>query len=70
MKRFENARVGLWSKETNSLITEYPKKVTGDLEQVKKEVFDWFYQTSCSAEEILRKCIVDYVDDREASEKN
>jgi len=57
--RFEDSRVGLRNKETGKLIAVYPEKVSGDINEVKKEVFDWYYKTSCSAENEMKNCIVD-----------
>jgi len=65
MKTFENARVGLRNKETGRLIAVFPDKVTGNMEQVKKGVFDWYYKTNCSAEEVMRDCTVDDLNDHE-----
>jgi hypothetical protein len=65
MKTFENARVGLRNKETGRLIAAFPDKVTGNMEEVKKKVFDWYYKTSCSAEEALRDCTVDGLSENE-----
>ena len=59
MRIFENAIVGLRNKETGHLIAVFPDKVSGSMDKVKKEVFDWYYKTSCSAEEIMKDCIVD-----------
>ncbi len=63
--RFDDARVGLRNKETGKLIAIYPEKVTGNLNDVKKEVFDWYYKTSCSAETEMRNCIVDDLNSNE-----
>ncbi len=63
--RFEDSRVGLRNRETGKLIAVYPEKVTGNPMEVKKEVFDWYYKTSCSAETEMRNCFVDALDDRE-----
>lgn len=65
MRSFEDARVGLRNRDTGKLVAVYPEKVTGSMENVRKEVFDWFYSTSCSAEDEMRKCIVDDLDDHE-----
>lgn len=65
MRTFENDRVGLRDKETGDLIAVFPDKVTGNMDTVKKEVFDWYYKTSCSAEEIMRNCIVDDLSEHE-----
>lgn len=63
--RFENSRVGLRNKETGKLIAVYPEIVTGSVNEVKKEVFDWYYKTGCSAETEMRNCIVDDLSDNE-----
>ena len=65
MRTFENDRVGLRNKETGQLIAVFPDKVTGNMDTVKKEVFDWYYKTSCSAEEVMRNCIVDDLSEHE-----
>lgn len=65
MRAFDNSRVGLRNKETGHLIAVYPETVSGSLPDVKKEVFDWYYKTSCTAEEILRECFVDDLNDHE-----
>lgn len=65
MRTFENARVGLRDKETGHLIAAFPNNVTGSMDIVKKEVFDWYYKTNCSAEEIIRDCIVDDLSEHE-----
>ncbi len=65
MRTFENTRVGLRNKETRELIAVFPGNVSGTLHDVQKEVFDWYYRTSCSAEEILRECIVDDLSENE-----
>ena len=55
MGRFDGHRIGLREKETNRLITAYPYNVAGTDEEIIKRVRDWFYQTSCSAEDQLLK---------------
>jgi hypothetical protein len=65
MRPFKNERVGLRNKETGKLIAVYPDKVTGEMIDVQKEVFDWFYKTSCTAEDDMRKCIVDVLEEHE-----
>lgn len=65
MRTFENTRVGLRNRETGDLIAVYPGKVSGSVNEVKKRVFDWYYATSCSAEEILRDCVVDDLSEQE-----
>lgn len=47
------------------MIAAYPDNVTGSMDQVRKEVLDWYYKTSCSAEETMRKCIVDDLSENE-----
>lgn len=64
-RTFENSRVGLRNRDTGKLVAVYPDKVTGSLPEVKKEVFDWYYKSSCSAEEELRNCFVDDLNDHE-----
>lgn len=66
MKKFEgNARVGLRENETNRLIAVYPEEVRGTDEQLEDKVKFWFYQQSCSAEDVLRDCFVDVLTENE-----
>lgn len=65
MRTFNNATVGLRNKETGHLIAVFPQKVSGNMQDVRKEVFDWFYATSCSAEETMRDCVVDDLSENE-----
>jgi hypothetical protein len=65
MRTFENSRVGLRNKETGDMIAVFPDRVTGTMHDVQKTVFDWYYRTSCSAEEIMRDCIVDDLSENE-----
>ena len=65
MRTFENSRVGLRNKETRELIAVFPQNVSGTMQEVQKQVFDWYYRTSCSAEEIMRNCIVDDLSENE-----
>ena len=65
MRTFENVRVGLRDKDTGHIIAVFPDKVSGNMDHVKREVFDWFYKTSCSAEEVMRNCIVDDLSEHE-----
>ena len=65
MGRFDGQRIGLREKDTNKLITAYPYNVTGTDVEIIKRVKDWFYQTSCSAEDVLLRSYVDFLDDEE-----
>ena len=65
MRAFENSRVGLRNKETREMIAVFPENVSGTMRDVQKEVFDWYYKTSCSAEEIMLECIVDKLSENE-----
>jgi hypothetical protein len=65
MKTFANETVGLRDRETGHLVAVFPRKVTGGLNEVKKEVFDWYYATSCHAEEEMRHCFVDDLNEHE-----
>jgi hypothetical protein len=66
MKNFESAdKIGLRDKETKKLITVYPYKPKGTDAEVDKAVKDWFYQTSCSAEDRILNSYVDFLTEHE-----
>lgn len=62
---FDNSRVGIRKWDTNELLAVYPEKVSGNFDEIKHKVFDWFYQQNCSAEDELRGAFVDTVADFE-----
>jgi hypothetical protein len=62
MGRFEGAKyVGLRDRNTKEVIAVYPKTVKGTDAQVEKSVMDWYYTTSCEAENILLNAYVDVI---------
>lgn len=62
MGKFENAeKIGVRNKKTDELLAVYPDKVEGSDEEITRKVTDWYYTTSCSAEEELRTAYVDTV---------
>ncbi|MDD3139177.1 MAG: hypothetical protein PHX08_09425 [Lachnospiraceae bacterium] len=66
MGKFERAeKVGLRNKETEKLLAVYPHKVEGTDEEIVKVVKDWYYSSSCSAEEKLRLAVVDLLTEEE-----
>jgi len=65
MGRFDGHKIGLREKETNKLIIAYPYTIEGADEQVVKKVKDWYYQTSCEAEDQLLTAFVDFLSDDE-----
>ena len=65
MGRFDGHKIGLREKETNKLIVAYPYTTEGADEQVVKKVKDWYYQTSCEAEDQLLTAFVDFLSDDE-----
>ncbi len=68
MKNLHGAvTIGLREKETNKVIAIYP--YTPDENDSDKDIEDkvkfWFYQQSCSAEEKLKECYVDVIEQSE-----
>ena len=64
MARFANpTKVGLRDRVTRDLVAVYPKIVKGTDEVVYKEVQDWYYKQSCSAENELNNLFVDTITD-------
>ncbi len=62
MRRLEGVpRIGLKDKDTKKVIAVYPKKAEGTDDQIEKSVKDWYYTTSCSAEDILANSFVDKI---------
>lgn len=71
MNKFEGAnKVGLRSKESGKLIAVYPHNLKGTDQETEKAVRDWYYQTSCAAEDQLRSSYVDIVTKEEIKERN
>ena len=69
MKRFHGKSiVGLRDKSTNKLVAVYPQALEGEDKEIEDKVSFWFYQQSCSAENVLRDCFVDSLTDREIIE--
>lgn len=66
MGKFEGAKkIGLKNKETKELIAVYPKKAEGTDPEIEKNVRDWYYSTSCAAEDILLNAYVDVLTEDE-----
>jgi len=66
MGKFEGIhKIGLRNKETKKLIAVYPKKAEGTDTEIEKKVKDWYYSTSCSAEDILLNAYVDFLTEDE-----
>ncbi|MFZ5989143.1 MAG: hypothetical protein ACOYWZ_18750 [Bacillota bacterium] len=61
----EPVNVGLRQKDTHRLVTVFPEKVSGNHNEVKEKVFDWYYKQSCSAEHELENLFVDIVSEKE-----
>lgn len=60
MGKFQGAKkIGLRNKQTNELVSVYPKRIEGTDAQIEENVKFWFYQQSCSAEEELKNLYVD-----------
>ena len=71
MKKFEGAKkVGLRSKETGKLIAVYPHNLKSTDQETDKAVRDWYYQTSCAAEDELLYSYVDVLTDEEIKSRN
>lgn len=69
MDNLKNAKkIGLRNKKSNKLVAVYPHEVTGTDDEIIKTVKDWYYQTSCGAEDQLLDLIVDELDDTEIKE--
>lgn len=66
MGKFQgNQKVGLRDNETKKLIAVYPKKTEGTDAEVEKSVKDWYYTTSCAAEDVLLNAYVDFLTEDE-----
>jgi hypothetical protein len=52
-------KIGLRDSATKELIAVYPKKAEGTDAEIEKSVKDWYYKTSCEAEERLLNSYVD-----------
>lgn len=71
MGKFNGAKmVGLRNKETGELIAVYPYSIKDSDEETEKAVKDWYYTTSCEAEEELRNAYVDLVTEEELKSVN
>ncbi len=69
MRRFDGVpRIGLKDKDTKKVIAVYPQKPEGTDAQVEKIVKDWYYTTSCSAENVLANTFVDKISKDELKE--
>jgi hypothetical protein len=66
MSKFEGAvKIGLRDSESLKLIAVYPGRIEGSDDEISKNVKDWFYKQSCSAEETLRNAYVDVLTENE-----
>lgn len=71
MNKFEGAKkVGLRSKESGKLIAVYPHSLKSTDKEMEKAVRDWYYQTSCQAEDELLSAFVDLVTEEEMKSRN
>lgn len=71
MKKFEGAKkVGLRSKESGKLIAVYPHNLKSTDKEIEKAVRDWYYQTSCEAEDELLSSYVDVLTEAEIKSRN
>lgn len=71
MKRFKDAeKVGLRSRETGKLIAIYPYSIRPTDKETIKAVRDWYYQTSCAAEDRLLTSYVDVLTEEEIKSRN
>ena len=52
-------KIGLRDNATKELIAVYPKKAKGTDAEIEKSVKDWYYTTSCEAEDMLLNSYVD-----------
>lgn len=66
MGKYERAeKVGLRDRETKELIAVYPEKPEGTDREIEEKVKYWYYQKSCSAEEMLKTMYVDELTEHE-----
>lgn len=66
MNKFDGTKkVGLRSKESGKLIAVYPHNIRETDQSTDKAVRNWYYQTSCGAEEELCSAYVDTVSEEE-----
>jgi hypothetical protein len=71
MGKFQGSqKIGLRDNETKELIAIYPKKAEGTDAEVEKSVKDWYYTTSCAAEDILLNAYVDFLTEDELNHRN
>ncbi len=69
MRKLEGVpRIGLKDKDTKKVIAVYPQKAEGTDAQIEKSVKDWYYTTSCSAEDVLTNAFVDKISKDELKE--
>jgi hypothetical protein len=69
MRIFEGVpMIGLKDNDTKKVIAVYPQKAEGTDDQIEKSVKDWYYATSCSAEDILTNAFVDKISKDELNE--
>ncbi len=62
MSKYQNAeKIGLRDKKTNEVVAVYPKRIEGTDAEIEDNVKFWFYQQSCSAEEVLKNLYVDVI---------
>lgn len=65
MGKLDGQRIGLRDKDTKELIIAYPHITGGTDEQISKKVKDWYYQTSCEAEDQILNSYVDRLNNDE-----
>jgi hypothetical protein len=58
-------KIGLRDNATKKLIAVYPKKTEGTDAEIEKSVKDWYYTTSCAAEDDLLNAYVDFLTEDE-----
>jgi hypothetical protein len=69
MRRFDGVpRIGLKDKDTKKVIAVYPNKAEGTDAEIEKSVKDWYYTTSCAAEDVLLNSFVDKISKDELKE--
>lgn len=60
MGKLESAeKIGIRSKKTDKILAVYPDKITGTDEEISRKVKDWYYTSSCEAEDELLSAFVD-----------
>jgi hypothetical protein len=63
-------KIGLRDNATKNLIAIYPKKPKGTDAEIEKSVKDWYYTTSCAAEDVLLNAYVDILTEDEIKSKH